>query len=138
MIVKVKEVRNLKYLNKHLNGYSFDDRYVANNKGEVFLINSIEKDTYNVTKMKPFITKDGYVEYVLTMPSGKENIKKHVQGQIISCWLFNKPIAGKKEVNHKDGNRENNYYLNLEFNTHQENIKHSFEKLGKKVWNSKK
>lgn len=36
------------------------------------------------------------------------------------------------EVNHKDGNKLNNKMSNLEWMTKQQNIKHSFEKLGRK------
>ena len=35
------------------------------------------------------------------------------------------------EVNHKDGDKMNNHYSNLEYVTHSENIKHSFDKLGR-------
>ena len=35
-------------------------------------------------------------------------------------------------VNHKDGNKANNHYLNLEIVTHSENSKHSYHALGNK------
>lgn len=50
----------------------------------------------------------------------------------------------KPEVNHKDGNKANNHYTNLEWCTHQENIQHSYDVLGRKAptgaehWNTGK
>lgn len=44
----------------------------------------------------------------------------------------------KRIVNHKDGNKLNNYYKNLEWNTHSHNAKHSWKiGLSKPTYTSK-
>ena len=37
------------------------------------------------------------------------------------------------EVNHIDGNKQNNHYSNLQWATHSANIKHSYEVLGREI-----
>lgn len=37
------------------------------------------------------------------------------------------------EVNHKDGNKSNNHYSNLEYLSHRDNCQHSFDVLGRKA-----
>jgi len=128
--LKINTVRNLKLLKD----YDFDNRYVANNKGDVFLIKKEEKDIIKAIKMSPFETSDGYVEYVLTDSKGK---KKHIQAHRVVAGLFIKAIPGKEFVNHKDGNKHNNKYTNLEYKTHSENIKHTYDKLGRVPHNKK-
>lgn len=39
----------------------------------------------------------------------------------------------KEQVNHKDGNRGNDFVENLEWVTQSENIQHSYDKLGRKA-----
>ena len=38
-------------------------------------------------------------------------------------------------VNHKDGDKQNNSVINLEWATYQENERHSYSALGKTAWN---
>jgi len=114
-----------------LKGYNLaKDRYYVNTKGEVFL----KKSNGLYHKMKPFITRDGYVEYVLLTNEGK---KKHIQAQRLVALSFITNKKNKPHVNHKDGNRQNNNVTNLEWNTISENAKHSYDKLNKKPWNKK-
>lgn len=39
----------------------------------------------------------------------------------------------KEQVNHKDGDRSNDYFENLEWATQSENIQHSYDFLGRKA-----
>ena len=71
---------DVKHLGK-LDGYTFDNRYVADKYGSVYLIKLDLGRKWRALVLSPFLTKDGYVEYVLTTPMGS---KKHIQGQLIS------------------------------------------------------
>ena len=113
------------------------DKYVADDQGNVYIHNkTLPKKTIDgklhivVKKMKPYKTKLGYMEYVLT---NKNGIKKHLQVHRIVATLF---IPNKKKlphVNHKDGDRSNNTVTNLEWSSISDNIKHSYKYLrGKK------
>jgi hypothetical protein len=124
-------VKNLKSIGK----YDFDSRYVCDSKGNVYLLTDDETEKYFVCKeMKPFITKDGYVEYVLTLSNGD---KQHIQAQIIVARLYLAKVRGKDYVNHLDGDKSNNKYTNLEWSTQSENIEHTYT-LGRVAWNKGK
>lgn len=129
-IIKKSLIKNL---NK-LTGYDFDDRYVCDNKGNVYLVKEKDGDSLDCKEMSPFETRDGYIEYVLTKSDGK---KQHIQAHRIVAGLYLNKVRGKDFVNHKDGKRDNNFYKNLQWSTVSENIQHSFDKLNKKVWNKK-
>jgi len=140
MLISVDKdkVKNLVLLNKMQtkgNPYIFDNRYVGDDSGNVYLIKSIGHRRYVVAKMNPFITYNGYVEYVLTDAIG---YKKHIQAHRIVAGLYLKKDKLRIYVNHIDGVRTNNTVGNLEYVTHSENIQHSFDKLGKIIWNKGK
>lgn len=128
----------MKNLSKMKN-YTFDNRYLADDKGNVYLMDKTDREKttglLSCHKMKPFITRDGYVEYVLTNSHRK---KKHIQAHRIVASLYLPTIKNREEVNHKNGNRNDNRRVNLEWVSHKENIQHSFKVLNKKVWNSNK
>lgn len=116
-----------------LSRYQFEDRYICTITGNVYRTKLVG-DKFEYKPMSPFITRDGYVEYVLTDING---IKKHIQGHRIVAELFIEKPYGKEYVNHKDGNRRNNNVSNLEWSTQSENLKHSYRVLGRRPWNKK-
>ena len=117
-----------------LTNYEFDNRYVADPLGNVYIYDENIKDVSKYKKMKPYITRDGYVEFVLTDRYGK---KKHIQGQRIIAGLFLPMVKDKLFVNHKNGIRNDNNVANLEWVDRSENLLHSYRKLGRVPWNKK-
>ena len=77
---------------------------------------------------------NGYLRVSLSK-DGKT--KKHLVHRLVAlAFLENK--YNKPDVNHKDGNKANNNFKNLEWVTKSENILHAIEVLNKKLGNSKK
>ena len=81
----------------------------------------INKNTGKI--LKPDTDKDGYLKY--TLQGYDKKIK--VSGHKITALYFvnNDDKINKNEVNHKNLKKNDNYYENLEWVTHQENINHS-------------
>lgn len=76
------------------------------------------------SKSVPFQTNtDGYLTCTLTNVYGK---RKTVRLHRILGLCFIENINNKSEINHKDGNKQNNTIENLEWNTHSENIQHAW------------
>ena len=50
--------------------------------------------------------------------------------RLVAMAFLGEPPSDKVEVNHKDGNKENNAIGNLEWVTRSENMKHAIAKLG--------
>lgn len=77
--------------------------------------------------MKPGVTTDGYDQVnVLSLVANngyRHSIKVH---RLVAMAFLPNPM-GLKEVNHKDGNKKNNHYLNLEWCTRGQNIKHAYD-----------
>lgn len=128
--VDKSEVKNLVIIKQ----YNLDTRYLCDKKGNVYLIKAITPRYYVCKQMKPFRTRDGYLEYVLTTKGGS---KKHIQAHRIVANLYLPLVKGADYVNHKDGKRDNNELSNLEWVNQRENILHSYRTLGRQGWRRK-
>lgn len=68
------------------------------------------------------IRDDGYVAYCLSDGNGNQSTH-YAHVLVADAWLGEKP--DDMEINHRDGNKQNNSVWNLEYITHSENSKHA-------------
>lgn len=91
------------------------NRYIVNSDGSI-----ISKRLGR--PLKPYKGTSGYLRFMLYTESGPTN--KAVHRAVAERYIPNP--EDKPEVNHIDGNKENNAVSNLEWVTHKENIKHAY------------
>lgn len=92
----------------------------------------IKGHTIQVNEDGTTVYRDGALANINTSADGYHYI--YIKGSSISvhrlvalAFIENDDPAHRNEVNHKDFNRINNHYTNLEWMTHEENIKYSHE-----------
>ncbi|EAL12072.1 prophage LambdaSa2, HNH endonuclease family protein [Bacillus cereus G9241] len=95
----------------------YEGHYEISNKGNV---KSIKFKKHRI--LKPFEWQ-GYKKIKLVM----EGVEKTVPIHRLVALAFVENQGNKPLVNHKDGNKGNNIYTNLEWNTNAENIKHAYD-----------
>jgi hypothetical protein len=104
----------------------FGDNYEISNLGKVRsidrMVNSISGGrTVKGVEIKFWYDKDNYSRVTLQLNGSK----KHYGVHRLVALAFIDNIENKPTVNHKDGNKSNNEYLNLEWSTHKEQINHA-------------
>lgn len=67
--------------------------------------------------------KTGYEQYTILANGAKHYLYAH---RLVAQYFIPNNNCKKNEVNHKDGNKQNNHYTNLEWVDKQENMKHAF------------
>lgn len=99
----------------------FEGLYRVSDKGEVYseITNKI---------LRPAKNRCGYMQVVLSKNGKLKYITVH---RLVAKAFIPNPEC-KKQVNHKDGNKENNSVDNLEWCTSQENIMHCIYVLNKR------
>lgn len=121
---------------------NYEGYYEISNYGRVRRIkydDNGNKTQYKLPNyIKPKIDKDGYLRYTLCL---KQKNKQFYAHRLVALHFIDNPNK-LPVVNHKDGNKENNYYGNLEFCTQKYNNLHALKnglrvmknnKLSKKV-----
>lgn len=95
-----------------------DGKYEVSNLGRV-CTNGKRPGVLTLTKQK-----SGYRYAMIQLSNGKQkNCRVH---RLVAEHFLPNP-DNMKEVNHKDGNKDNNHVSNLEWCTRSHNVKHSFD-----------
>jgi predicted XRE-type DNA-binding protein len=107
---------------KDIPGY--EGHYQISNLGRV---KSIKFKNHRIMKTKVDM---GYEQIGLRLPN---KIKKFFKIHRLVAKAFISNPNNYPQVNHKDGNKLNNHVENLEWCSSSQNVKHSFDILGKQI-----
>jgi hypothetical protein len=114
----------------------YEDSYEISNEGEVYskerVVQGIDGTLYPFEAKKRVQHQNKNVEY-MTVDLWKNNKGKKFYVHRIVATAFIPNPENKPEVNHIDGNRQNNNVNNLEWCTRLENIQHAI-KTGLRVY----
>lgn len=78
---------------------------------------------YTGCVLQPSRDKYGYLNVYLSVNRKSKRFRVH---RLVAEAFVQNPM-NKRQVNHKDGNKENNHKDNLEWSTNQENQKHAID-----------
>ena len=107
---------------KAIKGY--EGIYEISNTGKVRNLRRDDKNrTYPGKILKPGRTKNGYLFVLLSVNGVTKNCMIH---RLVAETFLHK-VDENLEVNHIDGNKENNSVTNLEWCTRSYNLKHSID-----------
>lgn len=108
---------------------SENDSYVCDRFGNFFSVchrqysksgKYIEK--YRIQKLRGSTDRYGYTTYRILVDGERKHLKAH--RMVLNAWLGEQPDL---VVNHKDGNKQNNALVNLEWCTVAENNAHAIQ-----------
>lgn len=108
----------------------FEGMYRISNTGKIQSLARVVPVTHRHIKaklLKPYPNHRGYLLVLLSKDGIYHRLIVH---RLVASHFIDNPLA-KAEVNHIDGNKQNNYTENLEWVTRTENAQHAINILGK-------
>ena len=107
----------------------YEGSYQISNKGRVkSLYREVDRGANGVLRVQERFLSFGYnkgYKYFNAAKPGKKTKVKWIHRLVAMNFIPNP--ENKPEVNHIDGNKENNDVSNLEWNTYKENVNHAVE-----------
>ena len=95
-------------------------RYLVTEDGMVFCMHYKNREGYRL--LKPHLGRHRCGGYYRVGINGRPEAVHRI---VAECFCEKPTGVGKVEVNHKDGNKLNNHYTNLEWVTHLDNVRHA-------------
>ena len=108
----------MKEIWKDIKGY--EGKYQISNKGNIRSLNY--RRTGKTKILQPGKDKDGYLLIGLRKDGKKKTYKIH---RLVAEAFLENPNK-KPQINHIDGNKQNNHISNHEWTTNKENMAHSY------------
>lgn len=102
----------------------FNDQYLISEYGDV---KSLKKQK----ELKGSLNRVGYKYYFLQCESYPNGKWFYAHRLVLQTFVGSSTNLRENEVNHKDGNKLNNHYTNLEWVTHSYNIMYSYTELNR-------
>ena len=124
--------KDIKFIDKNIK-YDFTGFYQVSNYGRIKSLERITTNNHKVYEkiLKTRIDKDGYKIISLRINNKLKDFKVH---RLVAFMFLDNP---KKytQVNHKDENKQNNYYKNLNWCSPKENANYGSrnKKIGKAI-----
>jgi hypothetical protein len=109
----------------------YEDCYSISNLGRLARTATYGRNPKPCFKIRVPALKMGYRSYHMC----KDGIKKYRLAHLLVWQSFKGPIPEGREVNHKNGNRDDPSLTNLELMTRSENAAHSFRVLKRANFN---
>lgn len=112
---------------KEIKGY--EGKYIISNYGEIISLPRYKKNNSKLQYVEPkeiyrnINKKNGYVYVQLWNNAKYKNIRLHR----LVAQTFIPNLENKPQINHIDGNKQNNRADNLEWCTQSENSKHAYK-----------
>jgi len=108
---------------KDIPGYN--GKFKASTFGRIMNVFSEKHKRPTGTILKHIVNRFGYCVITITIKIDGKFKKKTKKVHRLVCLTFHENPENKPQVNHKDLNKQNNHYKNLEWNTQSENMVHA-------------
>jgi hypothetical protein len=101
----------------HIDIPEIEKRYTINKNGDIF-------DKKLNRNCKPHMMSSGYVRVCVRF-NGKQNLV--MLHRLLACKFIGNPPENTPDINHIDGNKQNNEIWNLEWLSRKDNIRHAHD-----------